>query len=367
MLRVDRRLIAHFEWPLLLCVLALLTLGIVTIASATHAGDAMISRFVARQVTWAGIGLVAMLAALSFDYHVLQRYGYAFWAGAVVLLVLTAVLGTSGGGAQRWLTLGPITIQPSEFVKLPAILVCAAYLHRYAADDPLPARLLIVPAILLMIPSLLILKQPDLGTAIIVCATGGAVLLVAGLHWRLLAGLAVTAAFALPQAWLLLKPYQRQRVLTFLDPESDPLGAGYHIIQSRIAIGSGQLTGKGYLNGSQNRLDFLPEQHTDFVFAVFAEEWGFVGCALVMLLYVALLSRCFVIGMRAKDSFALLLTAGLTTLIFCQVLINIGMASGMLPVVGVTLPFFSYGGSSLLVSMIAIGLLMNISMRRFTF
>lgn len=367
MLKVDRRLIAHFEWPLLLCVLALLAGGLLTIASATHTGDAIASRFVLRQLAWAGIGLVAMFSVLAFDYHLLQRYGYAFWAGAVVLLVLTAVIGTSGGGAQRWIALGPLTIQPSEFAKVPVIVACAAYLHRYVADEPIPLRLLIAPAILLLVPSLLILRQPDLGTAIIVCLTSGVVLLVAGLHWRLLVGLALLTVLALPQAWSMLKPYQQQRLLTFVDPAADPLGAGYHIIQSKIAIGSGQFTGKGYMRGSQSRLDFLPEQHTDFVFSVFAEEWGFVGCLVVLLAYAALLMRCLVIGMRAKDSFGVLLTAGLTALIFSQVLINIGMATGMMPVVGVTLPFFSYGGSSLLISMVAIGLLMNISMRRFTF
>lgn len=367
MLRIDRRLIAHFEWPLLLCTLALIGAGLMTIASATHSADQELSRHFVRQLTWAGVGLVAMFAALSFDYHLLQRYGYALWGGAIVLLVLTAVIGTSGGGAQRWISVGPVTIQPSEFAKLPVLIVCAAYLHRHIADEPLPLRLLLVPVLLLGIPSALILKQPDLGTAIIVCLTSGVVLLVAGLHWRLIAAVALLGALALPQAWAMLKPYQQQRLLTFIDPQADPLGSGYHVIQSRIAIGSGQLTGKGYLRGSQNRLDFLPEQHTDFVFSVFAEEWGFVGCLLVLLGYAALLGRCLVIGMRAKDNFAVLLTAGLTALIFTQVLINIGMASGMLPVVGVTLPFFSYGGSSLLVSMVAVGLLMNVSMRRFTF
>lgn len=367
MLRIDRRLIAHFEWPLLLCTLALISAGLITIASATHAGDQEISRYVVRQATWAGIGVVAMLAALSFDYHLLQRYGYVLWLGAIALLIATALFGSSGGGAQRWITIGPITLQPSEFAKVPVLIVCAACLHRHVADEPLPLRFLLFPAVLIGIPSLLILKQPDLGTAIIVCLTAGIILLVAGLHWRLLAAVAVLGALALPQAWTHLKPYQQQRLLTFLDPQADPLGSGYHIIQSKIAIGSGQMTGKGYMRGSQNRLDFLPEQHTDFIFSVFAEEWGFAGCLLIVAAYAALLGRCLVIGMRAKDSFAVLLTAGLTALIFSQVLINIGMASGMLPVVGVTLPFFSYGGSSLLVSMIAIGLLMNISMRRFTF
>jgi rod shape determining protein RodA len=180
-------------------------------------------------------------------------------------------------------------------------------------------------------------------------------------------GLLISAALAGPYLWTHLKPYQQERVLTFIDPQRDPLGSGYHIIQSKIAIGSGMLAGKGYMRGTQNQLNFLPEQHTDFIFSVFAEEWGFFGACALISLYAMLLLRCFVIAARAKDAFGLLLACGLTAMIFCQVLINIAMAMGSLPVVGITLPFFSYGGSSLLISMVAIGLLMNISMRRFTF
>ena len=368
MLRVDRRLIAHFEWPLFLCAMLLIAVGLMTVLSATRSADDLVSRFVVRQVSWAGIGLVGMLVALSFDYHLLQRYGYALYVGAVVLLVLTAAVGIEGGGAQRWLKIGPIALQPSEFVKVPVVIACAAYLHRHVSDEPIPTQLLLIPAVLLGVPMLLILRQPDLGTAIIVALTAGSVVLVAGLRLRLLITMALAAALAVPYAWTsVLKPYQKQRVLTFLDPQSDPLGSGYHSIQSQIAIGAGQLTGKGYLQGSQNQLEFLPEQHTDFVFSVFAEEWGFLGCMLLLLAYIALLTRCFVIALRAKDSFGLLLSTGLTAMIFCQVLINIGMTTGTLPVVGATLPFLSYGGSSLLVSMVAIGMLMNVSMRRYTF
>jgi rod shape determining protein RodA len=367
MLRVDRRLIAHFEWPLFLCVLLLIAVGLMTILSATRTEDAFVSGYVIRQLSWAGVGTLGMLAALSFDYHLLQRYGYVLYAGAVALLVLTAVTGVVGGGAQRWLKLGPVAIQPSEFVKMPVVIACAAFLHRYVSEEPVPTRILLVPALLLGVPVLLILEQPDLGTAIIVAVTGGSVVLVAGMRPRLLLTLAAAVALAIPWAWSFLKPYQQQRVLTFLDPQSDPLGSGYHIIQSKIAIGAGQLTGKGWLQGSQNRLEFLPEQHTDFVFSVFAEEWGFVGCVLLLLAFVALLTRCFIIALRAKDSFGLLLATGVSTNLICQVLINIGMTTGTLPVVGATLPFVSYGGSSLLVSMVGVGLLMNVSMRRFTF
>jgi len=367
MLRVDRRLIAHFEWPLFLFVLLLTAVGVMTVLSATRSADELVSRFVVRQISWAGIGTIGMLLALSFDYHLLQRYGYVLYVGAVLLVALTAVFGVEGGGAQRWIVIGPLTLQPSEFVKIPVVIACAACLHRHVGEEPVPTLALVLPALLLAVPVVLILRQPDLGTAIIVAIIAGSVILVAGLHWRVLVTLVVGAAFAVPYAWSFLKPYQRQRILTFLDPQSDPLGSGYHIIQSKIAIGAGQLTGKGYLQGSQNQLNFLPEQHTDFVFSVFAEEWGFIGCVLLLLVYVGLLTRCFVVALRAKDSFGLLLASGLTAMIFCQALINIGMTTGTLPVVGATLPFFSYGGSSLLVSMVAVGVLMNISMRRFTF
>ncbi len=367
MLRVDRRLIAHFEWPLFLIALLLIGVGVMTVLSATRTPEELVSHFVVRQLSWAGIGLVALLLTISFDYHLLQRYGYALYAAAVALLLVTAVAGVAGGGAQRWIRIGPLTLQPSEFVKLPVVIACAAHLHRHVGEDPVRSSTLAIPALLLGIPVLLILRQPDLGTAIIVALTAGSVVLVAGMRMRLLLTLGAGAALAVPYAWSLLKPYQRQRILTFLDPQSDPLGSGYHIIQSKIAIGAGQWTGKGYLQGSQNQLNFLPEQHTDFVFSVFAEEWGFVGCVLLLLAYIALLSRCFVIALRAKDSFGLLVAAGLTAMVFCQVLINIGMTTGSLPVVGATLPFLSYGGSSLLVTMVAIGLMMNISMRRFTF
>lgn len=367
MLRFDRRLIAHFDWPLLLLTLVLVGCGLVTVLSATHAQDQLFSRLFVRQAAWGCLGLIGLLAALSFDYHRLERYGYALYAAAVALLILTAIFGSSGGGARRWLALGPLSVQTSELAKIPIVVAACCAVHRAAGDTVLPVRALVLPAAMVLLPVLLILRQPDLGTALSICAVVGVVLLVAGVPTRLIAGLAVAAALAGPYAWTQLKPYQQDRVRTFLDPQSDPLGAGYHVIQSQIAIGSGQITGKGYLRGTQNQLNFLPEQHTDFIFSVFAEEWGFIGSCVLISLYVMLLLRCFVVALRAKDAFGLLLACGLTAILFCQVLINMAMAMGALPVVGITLPFFSYGGSSLLVSMVTVGLLMNISMRRFTF
>ena len=367
MLRIDRRLIAHFDWPLLVCALLVISCGLLTVLSATHTPGHLASGLVARQAIWAVLGLIGLFAALSFDYHWLERYGYFVYGGALALLLVTALLGSSGGGARRWIALGPASVQPSEFAKLALVVALARYLHRQVGERPLPLRALLVPTLLLAPPALLILKQPDLGTVVVLVLTVAAVLLLAGLRLRVVVLLATVLVPAVPHVWHHLKPYQQRRISTFINPQADPLGAGYHIIQSQIAIGSGTLRGKGFLRGTQNRLNFLPEQHTDFIFSVFAEEWGFIGACVLVCLYTGLLLRCFMVAGRARDPFGVLLAFGLTAMIFGQVLVNIGMATGSLPVVGITLPFFSYGGSSLLTCLIAIGLMMNISMRRFTF
>ena len=367
MLKIDRRLVLHFDWPLFVAALLVISCGLLTVMSAAHAPERLMSGVFTRQLIWATLGLVAMLGAVSFDYHWLERYAYMIYGAATLLLVATAVLGTSGGGARRWIALGPVAIQPSEFVKLGLIITLARHLHRQVGEHPLPVRSILMAALLFGLPAALILKQPDLGTVIALGISVAALLLIAGFRLRLVFVIAAVLVPVAPQVWKHLKPYQQRRVMTFIDPNADPLGAGYHIIQSKIAIGSGMLEGKGYLHGTQNRLNFLPEQHTDFIFSVFAEEWGFLGAGVLVTLYCALLLRCIVVATRARDSFGALLAFGLTAMLFGQVLVNIAMATGSLPVVGITLPFFSYGGSSLLSSMIAIGLLLNVSMRRFTF
>lgn len=367
MLKIDRRLIAHFDWPLLVVTLLLLGAGLLTVLSASHTPHQLLSSYFLRQVLWAAVGLMAMLLATSFDYHFLDRYSFLFYGLCLALLLAVALVGVLGGGARRWLDLGPVAIQPSEFAKLAVVVVLASILQREVGERHLRGSVALFCLALVAVPAGLILKQPDLGTALIVTLVGGCVLVVAGLplRWLALAGACFVAV--VPYLWQHLKPYQQRRIEMFLNPDLDPLRYGYHIIQSKIAIGSGMVSGKGYLHGTQNRLNFLPEQHTDFIFAVFAEEWGFVGACILIALYVVLLLRCLVVISRARDSFGVLLAFGLTAVIFSQVLINIGMASGALPVVGVTLPFFSYGGSSLLVCLVSIGLLLNISMRRFTF
>jgi rod shape determining protein RodA len=368
MLRIDRRLLVHFDWVLLASALLVVGCGLVTVLSATRGPDGLMSNVLLRQAMWVSLGLAGLLVVQGFDYHWLDRYAYVLYVGSVGLLVATAALGAFGGGARRWISVGPVAIQPSEFTKLTLVLALARYLHRQIEPGGrLSLRMLIVPAILLALPAVLVLKQPDLGTVIVLVLTTGAVLLLAGLRVRLILALALIVVPAVPSLWQHLKPYQQRRVLTFINPNADPLGAGYHIIQSKIAIGSGMLHGKGFLRGTQNRLNFLPEQHTDFIFSVLAEEWGFIGACVLLGLYAVLLTRCFLVAWRARDSFGALVAFGLTAAIFSQVLVNIAMATGALPVVGITLPFLSYGGSSMLTSLASIGLLLNISTRRFTF
>jgi rod shape determining protein RodA len=320
-----------------------------------------------RQAVFAGLGLVLMILAISIDYRSLNRYAYAVYGAVVAALLLVPLIGVSGGGARRWLSVGPFGLQPSEFMKVALIIALAHQLHRVAGERRLALRRLLIPAVLVGLPAGLILKQPDLGTAIALGMGAFTLLMVAGLPVRLLVIAALVGGPLLPYAWHHLKPYQQRRLTSFVDPQSDPLGSGYHVLQSQIAIGSGEVHGKGYLRGTQNKLNFLPEQHTDFIFSVYAEEWGFVGAVVLLLLYLALILRGAYIASRARDNLGALLAAGLTGTIFWQVVINIAMTSGVMPVVGITLPFLSYGGSSMLALLTSIGLLMNVSMRRYTF
>lgn len=269
-------------------------------------------------------------------------------------------------GAQRWLAMGPLRLQPSEFVKIGIAVLTAHLLSREVEPVPLGLRHLWLPAIAAALPAGLILLQPDLGTALLVTAVAGSIVLFHGIRRNVLLGLAGAAVMAAPAAWMLLKEYQKQRILTFLDPERDPLGAGYHIIQSKIAVGSGQFLGKGFLMGTQARLQFLPERHTDFIFSVLAEEWGFLGAFGVLALYGLLVLWGLDIAAKARDTFGRLLAVGVTSILFLHVAINVGMVTGCLPVVGVPLPLFSYGGSSVLTTYLCAGILINVRMRRFS-
>jgi rod shape determining protein RodA len=308
-----------------------------------------------------------MISAALFDYRALGTYAYPLYAVAVGLLIVVAIAGHSTGGSRRWINLGLLKLEPSEVAKLAVVLVMVRYMREEPPRGGWKAHQMIVPALLLAVPAVLVLKQPDLGTALILILITATLVFVGGLNWRTMAVLMLGAVLAAPAAWHYLKPYQRERLVSFLNPQSDPLGSGYHIIQSEIAIGSGGAWGKGLFKGTQARLNFLPEQTTDFVFAVFAEEFGFAGSAVLLALYVTLIARGAWIARHARDRFGSLLAIGVTGIIFWQVAINIGMATGMLPVVGITLPLVSYGGSSLIAMMAAMGVLISINTRRYLF
>lgn len=367
-MQIDRRLVSHFDWPLLLLTLVFVSMGIVTIYSANydmaaqHAGA-----LPSRQVLWLGLGLAAMFTAVSFDYHYVDRLAYPFYALMLLLLLVVLFVGHSGGGSQRWINLGFFRLQPSEPAKLAIVLVMAKYFQDGEPSTGYRLFDLWIPFALVTPLILLTLVQPDLGTAIILGLVFISMILMAGLRLKTFLGLAAAGVAFLPIGWHFLRTYQRNRVLTFLDPDRDPLGAGYHVIQSQIAIGSGRLFGKGYLHGTQNRLDFLPAQHTDFIFAVFSEEWGFAGCFVLLACYFVMIVYCLKLIERAKDRFGGLLVFGMLSILFWHVVINVAMVSGLMPVVGVPLPMFSYGGSSLASMMFAIGVMINVSMRRYTF
>ena len=363
---IDRRLVQNFDWLLLALILLIAGIGIVNLYSAgfNHTPGGVTAVYL-KQSYWLMVGLFILFLTLAIDYRYLERLAYPLYILSIILLLAVMVGGKTVSGSKRWLGAGVLTFQPAELVKIAIILVLARHFHRLAPESSLYFKDIIYPLVLIIIPAALIAKQPDLGSAILVTMVGVSMILLVGVHWRtLLVGIMVILG-AIPAVWPFLKEYQRQRVRIFLDPEQDPLGAGYHIIQSKIAVGSGQFWGKGFLQGTQSQLHFLPEQHTDFAFSVFAEEWGFVGSAFLVFLYLALTLWGLLIARNCKERFGQLLALGVTALLFWQVFINLCMVTGLMPVVGIPLPLFSYGGSSLITTMLAVGLLLNLRMRRF--
>lgn len=348
----------HVDGPLFLAVLGVCVAGLVVLFSA--AGED-IGVFL-RQAVRVGLALGVMVAVAQIPPRVMRLGAPWLYALGVLLLVAVAVKGDIAMGAQRWLDLGLVRFQPSEIMKIAVPLACAWYLH----DRALPPDLgtIAVLAITILVPVLLIAEQPDLGTALLVAAGGGLVVLLAGLQARYLLGIGALLAGAVPVLWHFLHDYQRQRVLTFLNPQNDPLGAGYHTIQSQIAIGSGGVFGKGYMNGSQAQLEFLPERSTDFIFAVIGEEWGLVGLLVLLALYLLVIARGLYIAVQAQDTFSRLIAGALTLTFAVYVFVNSGMVAGLLPVVGVPLPLVSYGGTSMVTLMAGFGILMSIHSRR---
>ena len=363
----DRRLIYHFEWVLLLTVLLLAGIGIINLYSATANWAYGAPPLYIKQLVWLGGGLVVALLVCLFDYRHLQYLAVHSYLVGVGLLIAVALLGHTTMGATRWIHLGFINVQPSEVIKVAIILLFARLLSKTASPQGFDMKDLWRPALWLLLPTVLILKQPDLGTTVMVVLIALTMLMFAGLRRPTIIWLSILALVTLVLGWFGLHDYQRARVRTFLNPEADPLGSGYHIIQSKIAVGSGGLFGKGFLEGTQAQLSFLPERHTDFAFSVFAEEWGFVGCLLLLLLYLFLVAWGLYIARRASDQFGLFLALGVTAMFFWHIVVNLAMVIGLLPVVGVPLPFFSYGGTSMVTMMLGVGLLMNVSMRRFMF
>lgn len=318
-----------------------------------------------KQLIWFASALVALVISFTFNYKMLDRYGHLIYLGCILLLIWVLLFGKYVGGSRRWVFLGPVSIQPSELVKIAVIIMLARYFSKDANTRGFTLRELIRPFILALIPFLLIVKQPDLGTAGLIFLIAGSITIFVKIERRSFIYLVVSCAAVVPLVWFFLKEYQKRRILVFLDPDRDPLGAGYHIIQSKIAIGSGMLSGKGFLKGTQNALSFLPEEHTDFIFSVLAEEWGFIGSVIVILLFLMLILWGLNVAQGCREPFGTILAVGITSMFFWQVIINISMTMGLMPVVGVPLPFISYGGSSVLTTAIGIGLLMNVSMRRF--
>jgi rod shape determining protein RodA len=366
-MKFDMRLISHFDWVLFLLIGALLTVGVLAVYSATYEGNHKLSPLAIRQMSWAGMGLLVMFLVFAVDYRRLDRWVYLPYGISLVLLMLVPLLGSFGGGARRWINLGVFSLQPSELAKVTLLLVLARYYHRYAPPGGYGLRDLVWPVVLVACPAGLVLAEPNLGTAVILGLLFLTLTFAAGIRAGSLILAAIAVGGVLPFLWQHMKPYQKQRILSFLDPGQDPLGAGYHMIQSKITIGSGMLWGKGFLQGTQNRLDFLPEKHTDFVFAVVAEEWGFIGAVVLLILYGALMAKLLVIAWQARDRFGFCLAIGAVAVVFWQLLINLGMNLGVLPVVGVPLPLLSYGGSSLLTVMMCLGLALNVSTRRSLF
>jgi rod shape determining protein RodA len=359
---IDRRLLQNVDWPLIGTGLAFAVLSGLTLSSL-HVGRAG-GTVVYRQLAWFGLGMLALLVVASIDYKKLVRGAPIIYLLGLAGLASVFVLGRTVSGARRWVVIGSVSVQPSELFKLAFVLMAVWVLtSRWA--QPISRFTLVLVLPVAAIPFVLIMKQPDLGTALLLFPVLLALLVGAGIRLRLLGALFLGALATLPVAWFLMKEYQRERILVYLDPFRDPLGSAYNVIQAKIAIGSGQLLGKGVAGATQSRLAFLPERHTDFIFAVFAETWGFVGCLILLACYAVVLLRGFDIAASAREPVGRLVALGATSMLGAQVLINVGMVTGLLPVVGVPLPLMSYGGTSVLCSLMGLGLLVSVRMRQF--
>ena len=348
----------HIDIPLFIALLLACMLSFLILYSA----GGQKSVILVKQATRIGVAFVLMIVLAHINPRNFYRYSAELYVIGILLLIAVLVFGQVGKGAQRWLTIGFFRFQPSEMIKITTPMMIAWFLSSHTLP-PKPKQFFLA-ALLIFMPTLLIAKQPDLGTSLLVASSGAAVLFFAGLSWRFMAGVTAVLMGLTPILWHFMRDYQKGRVLTFLNPEADPMGRGYHIIQSKIAIGSGGLHGKGWLGSTQSNLDFLPESSTDFIFAVFAEEFGLSGCLGLLLLYLLIVSRCLYIAVQAQDTYNRLLAGSLTFTFFVYVFVNIGMVIGILPVVGVPLPLISYGGTSMVTLLASFGILMSIHTHR---
>lgn len=360
----DRRLLSHFDWILLLAVLLACGLGVVLIYSSTHGlQDSSLANLHIKQLYWIGLGLMVMFIIISVDYHTWANSSYIIYFLGILMLVLS-FYSSSEAGVNRWVKLGRISFQPSEIMKPILVLTLGKYFYN-RKDSVLGLRELFVSLLILCLPLSLIVKQPDLGTAITLIPIFLTIIFIAGISVKYIFGMIGIGAASIPFILTRLKPYQLKRITNFFDPGSDPFGAGYHLLQSKIAVGSGGLWGKGLMSGTQNRLRFLPAQHTDFIFSVAAEELGFIGTIGLLILFLFIILRCIEAAYQAQDDLGRIIAIGIGAMVTVHLFINVGMAIGLMPVTGLPLPFISYGGSSMLSFLIGIGILLNIRMRRF--
>ncbi len=351
----------HLNWPLVLLLCVTAAIGAAMLYSAANGSW---SPWASRQMMRFAISLVLMLAVALTDIRIWLRYAYVIYFATLALLGAVEFVGSTGMGAQRWISFGFLNVQPSELMKISMILALARYFHGIALEEVARPINLVIPVITILAPAVMVLRQPDLGTAIMLLAAGGAILFVVSVRlWKFGVVLAAGLA-ALPVGWSFLHSYQKKRILTFLDPESDPLGAGYHILQSKIALGSGGIFGKGFIQGTQSHLNFLPEKQTDFIFTMFAEEFGLAGGLALIGLYMMLLAYGIAISLRVRNQFGRILCIGVTVTVFLYVFINVAMVMGLVPVVGVPLPLISYGGTAMLAVMVGFGLILSASVHR---
>jgi rod shape determining protein RodA len=361
---------SRFEWTLLWAICGVMLIGLVQVYSATSNSFTGASALfmMLKQLLFYGIGLTVIGLFMLVDYRLIERVAYLVYGANLLALMAVPIIGVTRLGARRWIDFGFMSYQPSETMKFATILALAKYFQDKSSIHSMDFKDLIVPGLILAVPGLLTISQPDLGTGGHLMITGTTILLFVGIRMRVLITGFVTAIVSFPLIWQYgLKPYQQMRIKTFLDPMADPKGEGYNALQSMIAIGSGESSGKGFLKGTQTQLNFTPEHHTDFIFTVLAEEWGFIGIIILFILYFFLFSRCIHVASMARDKFGSLVCVGIIGMLMSQILINISMVSGMFPIVGIPLPLLSYGGTSVLTVSLAFAILLNVGYRRTIF